>query len=248
MRVPDHYAALGVQPTADESEFGAAYKNRALQTHPDKGSDGEDFKRVGAAYAVLSDADKRRAYDDVRADGFREGERDQTDYQSTGFNSSFDAPFFGQRWDAGETFTVYDAIQQFDRFLDGAARRARADARRAQGHADLEYEAARPRERETRSDATDEYGRAFYPGEFAMNRRHENPSGYGDLGPAVDRSAGKPPEERRPEEGPTPLQMAAARRRTRRPRGRGDIGPPIGPPASDAERVGAAVAMLSSAR
>ena len=117
MRVPDHYAALGIQETADASDIRKAYKKRALQTHPDKGGDEEEFKRVGAAYAVLSDAEKRRAYDEMRTDGLREGERDQTDYQCTGFHSAFDAPFFGQRWDPGEKFSMDDARAQFDRFF-----------------------------------------------------------------------------------------------------------------------------------
>ena len=117
MRVPDHYAALGIQSTADASDIRKAYKKRALQTHPDKGGDEEEFKRVGAAYAVLSDAEKRRDYDEMRTDGLRQGERDQTDYQATGFNSAFDAPFFGQRWDPGEKFSMDDARAQFDRFF-----------------------------------------------------------------------------------------------------------------------------------
>jgi len=117
MRVPDHYAALGVQSSADASDIRKAYKKRALQTHPDKGGDEEEFKRVGAAYAVLSDQEKRRDYDEMRTDGLRQGERDQTDYQATGFNSAFDAPFFGQRWDPGEKFSMDDARAQFDRFF-----------------------------------------------------------------------------------------------------------------------------------
>ena len=117
MRVPDHYAALGIQSTADASDIRKAYKKRALQTHPDKGGDEEEFKRVGAAYAVLSDAEKRRDYDEMRTDGLRQGERDQTVYQCRGFNSAFDAPFFGQRWDPGEKFSMDDARAQFDRFF-----------------------------------------------------------------------------------------------------------------------------------
>ena len=76
MRVPDHYAALGIQETADASDIRRAYKKRALQTHPDKGGDEEEFKRVGAAYAVLSDEAKRSEYDEMRTDGLRQGERD----------------------------------------------------------------------------------------------------------------------------------------------------------------------------
>ena len=41
MRVPDHYAALGIQETADAADVRRAYKKRALQTHPDKGGDEE---------------------------------------------------------------------------------------------------------------------------------------------------------------------------------------------------------------
>ena len=36
---------------------------------------------------------------------------------ATGFNSAFDAPFFGQRWDPGEKFSMDDARAQFDRFF-----------------------------------------------------------------------------------------------------------------------------------
>ena len=143
MRVPDHYAALGIQETADASDIRKAYKKRALQTHPDKGGDEEEFKRVGAAYAVLSDEEKRRDYDEMRTDGLRQGERDQTDYQCTGFNSAFDAPFFGQRWDPGEKFSMDDARAQFDRFFGTQSPFANLiDAQRAQGDADLDDPAA----------------------------------------------------------------------------------------------------------
>ena len=104
MRVPDHYAALGVQSTADASDIRKAYKKRALQTHPDKGGDEEEFKRVGAAYAVLSDQDKRRDYDELRTDGLREGERDQTDYQATGFHSAFDGRSLGSAGTRARSF------------------------------------------------------------------------------------------------------------------------------------------------
>ena len=117
MRVPDHYAALGIQETADAADIRKAYKKRALQTHPDKGGDEEEFKRVGRG---LRRAIRSREAEGVRRDAYRwsrQGARDQTDYQATGFNSAFDAPFFGQRWDPGEKFSVDDARAQFDRFL-----------------------------------------------------------------------------------------------------------------------------------
>ena len=114
---PRYYDILRISREASEADIRGAYRRRALQTHPDKGGDEEEFKRVGAAYAVLSDEAKRSEYDEMRTDGLRQGERDQTDYQATGFNSAFDAPFFGQRWDPGEKFSMDDARAQFDRFF-----------------------------------------------------------------------------------------------------------------------------------
>jgi DnaJ homolog subfamily A member 2 len=58
------YAQLGVSKDADENEIKKAYKKAALKYHPDKpGGDVEKFKEVSRAYEVLSNADKRAAYD-----------------------------------------------------------------------------------------------------------------------------------------------------------------------------------------
>ena len=235
MRVPDHYAALGVQSTAGAADIRKAYKKRALQTHPDKGGDEEEFKRVGAAYAVLSDEAKRSEYDEMRTDGLREGARDQTDYQCTGFNSAFDAPFFGQRWDPGEKFSVDDARAQFDRFFGNqspfanlttpSARKVTqiSTIRRRDGpHAASFIICASHRANEilhagrmesmarTRSEgAKDEY-------EF-FNQGHVLHGGRGHVNPGLPPNASgpgspwKPVEERREKKGMTPLQMAWTR-------------------------------------
>ncbi|VDB88617.1 unnamed protein product [Peniophora sp. CBMAI 1063] len=57
------YDLLGVPETASESELKKAYRQKALRLHPDKGGDPELFKEVTHAYQILSDADKRRIYD-----------------------------------------------------------------------------------------------------------------------------------------------------------------------------------------
>lgn len=57
------YNLLGVSPSADEDEIRRAYKRKAVQMHPDKGGDEDAFKELCHAYSVLSDSQKRAAYD-----------------------------------------------------------------------------------------------------------------------------------------------------------------------------------------
>ena len=63
----DYYEILGVTRTAAETEIKAAYRKLAVQHHPDKNPNNpeaeEKFKEAAEAYSVLSDAQKRAAYD-----------------------------------------------------------------------------------------------------------------------------------------------------------------------------------------
>ena len=63
----DYYEVLGVARDTDEGALKSAYRKLALENHPDRNPDDpaaeERFKEASEAYAVLSDADKRRAYD-----------------------------------------------------------------------------------------------------------------------------------------------------------------------------------------
>lgn len=67
----DYYRVLGVEPNADAGTIREAYRRLALQYHPDRNADSaessEKMKAVNEAYAVLSDADKRREYDSLRS-------------------------------------------------------------------------------------------------------------------------------------------------------------------------------------
>lgn len=63
------YNLLGVAKDASQGEIKKAYMMLAKKEHPDKGGDPEKFKAIAKAYEVLSDPEKRAAYDRYGEDG-----------------------------------------------------------------------------------------------------------------------------------------------------------------------------------
>jgi molecular chaperone DnaJ len=73
----DLYRTLGVSRTATSEQIGKAYRRLARKHHPDLNpgnpSAEEKFKQASAAYEVLSNPDKRKAYDEFGEDSLRTG-------------------------------------------------------------------------------------------------------------------------------------------------------------------------------
>jgi len=128
----DYYEILGVKRTADDEEIKKAYRKRALQHHPDKNSGDtaaeEKFKEVGEAYEVLSDPQKRAAYDQYGHEAFDPRRRG-----GGGFHDPFEV--FRDTFGGG---TVEDIFEQF--FGGGTRRDPTAPERGAHLRYDLELE------------------------------------------------------------------------------------------------------------
>jgi molecular chaperone DnaJ len=73
----DYYEILGVPRTADAATLKSAYRKLAMQFHPDQNQGDptaeEKFKEINEAYAILSDAQKRSAYDRFGKAAFQGG-------------------------------------------------------------------------------------------------------------------------------------------------------------------------------
>nr|XP_060624806.1 dnaJ homolog subfamily B member 12 [Anolis sagrei ordinatus]XP_060624807.1 dnaJ homolog subfamily B member 12 [Anolis sagrei ordinatus] len=85
----DYYEILGVSRDASDEDLKKAYRKLALKFHPDKNhapGATEAFKAIGNAYAVLSNPEKRKQYDQ-----FGDAKISPTRHSPTDFNRGFEA-------------------------------------------------------------------------------------------------------------------------------------------------------------
>jgi curved DNA-binding protein len=98
----DHYSTLGIPRTATEAEIKRAYRKLAMQYHPDRNTQdpkaAKKFSEVASAYEVLSDAKKRKNYDQ--------------------HGSAEDSPFWGGFQSRSRQGRPSQNSQQFDGFED----------------------------------------------------------------------------------------------------------------------------------
>tara|TARA_Y100000389_G_scaffold189512_1_gene213346 strand:+ start:3554 stop:4696 length:1143 start_codon:yes stop_codon:yes gene_type:complete len=66
------YKELGLDRSASTDEIKKAHRKLVLKHHPDKGGDPEMFKKIQAAYDVLSDPEKKEKYDNFGLEGLQE--------------------------------------------------------------------------------------------------------------------------------------------------------------------------------
>jgi len=95
----DYYKILGVSKTSSDEEIKKAYRKLAMKYHPDhtKGDKTaeEKFKRISESYAVLSDKEKRRQYDQFGSSGFQQRYSQEDIFRNFDFSDIFKEFGFG---------------------------------------------------------------------------------------------------------------------------------------------------------
>ena len=122
MAKKDYYDILGVSKNAGKDEIKKAYKRLALKYHPDSSGDKsteEKFKEISEAYAVLSDDEKKKVYDNYGHAGFDQRFSQEDIFRNVDFSSIFE-DIFGDE-------SPFGSNSMFDMFFGGSRRRHRGN-------------------------------------------------------------------------------------------------------------------------
>lgn len=125
----DYYAILGIARSATLDDIKKAYRQLALQWHPDKHQGSPEaenrFKNISEAYQILSDSQKRHIYDfygENEMNNSRETSQWTRNHFNFGFSShssfGFQDPFelFEQFFGAMNSFSQFERIDPFESF------------------------------------------------------------------------------------------------------------------------------------
>ena len=89
----DYYAVLGLEKNANADQVKKAYRKLALKYHPDKNPDDkkaeERFKEISEAYAVLSDPEKKKQYDQYGDAAFHQRFSQEDIFRNADFGDIF---------------------------------------------------------------------------------------------------------------------------------------------------------------
>ena len=164
----DLYQILGVPKTATAAEIKKAYRTLAMKYHPDRNpgdkSAEEQFKRVTAAYEVLSNETKRRQYDDVGASPFgsytsqQQGYGSQQQYDPFGawWSGSTQQGGYGQSRQQYANSSTGDAHDPFAEWFGGAGSGSAYDgwsSRRGQSYSGWNWYTRSTAPRQTRGQS-----------------------------------------------------------------------------------------------
>lgn len=103
MNKKDYYEVLGVEKTATDAEIKSAFRKLAKMYHPDVSKEenaAEKFKEAQEAYAVLSDPEKRKQYDQFGHAAFANGGSGAGGFSSYG----------GAGFDFGDMSDIFDDL------------------------------------------------------------------------------------------------------------------------------------------